>query len=415
MRQFPSLAAVLAVLIVLLPAVGRAGETLRVGSASELQQILKTPSSGLTIELAGGEYGILSLRNRDFGGDDAVVLRSADAGSPARFSGMTLRRVKNLVIEGVVFDYRFQTGDKLRLRPFDIANSQNIRIRDTLFDGDTARGLTAADNGFGAAFGLSVRDVSGLTLENSEIRDFYKGLVISQSRDVTVRNNDLHSMRMDGMNFAGVENVLIESNRIHDFARSPESKDHADMIQFWTKGTETPSVDVTIRGNLLNSGQGLYTQSIFVRNQEVDQGRAGAEMFYRNFTIEQNVIVNAHLHGITVGETDDLVIRANTVVRNARSLDPRKGMGRWTPMIRIAETARNVRILSNVVPKIVGHGGQRDWQVEDNFIVQNNGRGLAGFYGAVFAGDPADPAAFRYRRGGPLDGAGIGAARLQPR
>ena len=121
------------------------------------------------------------------------------------------------------------------------------------------------------------------------------------------------------MNFAQVERVRIEANHIHDFNRVLESPDHADMIQFWTNGTTSPSSDITIRGNILNSGAGWFTQSIFMRNELVDSGKAEAEMFYRNVIIEDNVIINAHLHGISVGETAGLKIANNTVIRNARS------------------------------------------------------------------------------------------------
>ena len=88
------------------------------------------------------------------------------------------------------------------------------------------------------------------------------------------------------------------------------------MIQFWTSGTTSPSTNITIRGNILNSGAGDWTRSIFMRNEMVDLGLAGDEMFYQNILIENNVIYNAHAHGITVGETDGLTIRNNTILYN---------------------------------------------------------------------------------------------------
>ena len=185
------------------------------------------------------------------------------------------------------------------------------------------------------------------------------------------------------------------------------------MIQFWTNGTDAPSTDIMIRGNLLASGRGTWTQSIFMRNEEVDTGRAGMEMFYRNILIEENVIANAHLHGITVGETEGLVIRQNTVLRNALSEGEDDNPPLWTPMIRVVEEARNVYITGNIVAKIAGYEGQTDWQVSDNLFVQDRTRMEAGFYDKVFTGSPVDPATLRYRAGGPADGTGIGAALLQ--
>ena len=57
-----------------------------------------------------------------------------------------------------------------------------------------------------------------------------------------------------------------------------------------------------------------WTQSIFMRNEVVDQGLAGANMYYQNVLIENNIIYNAHTHGITVGETIGLTIDHNTAL-----------------------------------------------------------------------------------------------------
>jgi parallel beta-helix repeat protein len=220
------------------------------------------------------------------------------------------------------------------------------------------------------------------------------------------------------MNFADVAGLRITGNYIHDFKRSPASKDHSDMIQFWTKNTDNASRDVVIRDNLLSSGTGLYTQSIFMRNDQVDRGLAGAEMFYRNITIENNTIINAHLHGITVGETDGLVIRNNTVVRNKSSKGKKNKPALWTPQIRVAPTARNVEITRNVTSKVVGHEQQAGWRVARNFFVQDTMETQPGFYGAVFGrasmNKPTSPASFTPKPGGPLHNANLGSSLFLP-
>ncbi|WP_146592175.1 right-handed parallel beta-helix repeat-containing protein [Puniceibacterium confluentis] len=387
-----------------------------ISSAAALQEALAATPGGGRIVLAGGVYGVLALRGRSAPDSAPLVLRSADPANPARFSGLELRDMRNVILENVVFDYSFRPGDMLHLRPFQVLNSRGVTIRGALFDGDLARGRSAVDDGFATGFGLGVTGSTGVTLENSEIRGFYRGLVVHDSRQVLVRGNDLHGLRMDGMNFAQVRDLRIEANHIHDFARALDSGDHADMIQFWTNGTTAPSRDIVIRGNLLNSGQGWYTQSIFMRNDLVDRGLAGPAMFYRNVLIEGNMILNAHLHGITVGETDGLVIRNNTVVRNARSEGAAENPALWTPQIRVAEGSRDVAIQRNVTAKLSGPGSQPDWQVADNLFVQDRDRMGPGFYGTVFGPEalsrPDRPASFAPHPGGPLDGSGIGAAAL---
>jgi len=393
-----------------------AAELHQVSSVPELQHALENVSDGMTVTLAPGDYGALFLKR--FTVNAPVTIRSKDLADPARFSGMDIRDVSGLTLENVIFDYDFQAGDKLKVRPFRVRNSKNITIRGALFEGDVARGRSSADNGFPTGFALGVYNSSDILLERNEIRNFYRGTVISQSQNVTVRGNNLHSIRMDGMNFAQVQNVRVEQNYIHDFLRSLNSKDHSDMIQFWTRNTTSPSRDVTIRDNVLSSGKGLYTQSIFMRNDQVDQGLAGDELLYRNITIENNTIINAHLHGITVGETDGLFIRNNTVVRNPTSEGKANKPALWTPQIRVAEGSKNVEISRNVISKIVGYKHQSDWIVDRNFFVQNAIGAGPGYYEAVFGPlsvqNPTSPASFAPRKGGPLDNTGIGSSLSLP-
>ena len=406
----------LALLSALVAGPAAQAETVPVATPAALQQALLAVAPGDVLVLGAGDYGQLDLRGLVMPQDRPVVLRGADDGA-VRFSGMHLREVEGLVLENLVFDYSYAPGDPRYLRPFQIISSRRITIRKALFDGDVARGVSASADGFGTGFALGITGSAGVVLIDSEIRGFLRGVVVSDSRDIVLRGNDIHSLRSDGMNFAQVESVLIEGNHIHDFLRALDSADHADMIQFWTNGTETPSRDIVIRGNVLNSGGGWWTQSIFMRNDQVDRGLAGPEMFYRNVLIEQNVIINAHLHGIAVGETDGLIIRNNTVIRNARSEGERDNVALWNPRISVAETSRNVQILRNVVSRIGGAEGQAGWVVAENIFVQDQGRlGEGLFYDLVFVdartGDPQDLGSFSYLPGGPLDGTGIGASRL---
>lgn len=393
-----------------------AAGTQRITSPEALAQALPRAKAGSVLVLDPGQYGVLSLRGLSTKGQ--VTLRSAKPSAPARFSGMMLRDVQGLTIENVVFDYDFQSGDVLSQRPFQVLKSARITISNSVFDGDLARGLTPIDNGFPTAFGLVVRGSKQITLTGNEIHNFYRGAVISQTSDVVVKGNDLHTLRMDGFNFAEVTGVRIEQNYIHDFARNLKSKDHSDMIQFWTASTNAPSRDIVIRHNVLNSGNGWYTQSIFMRNEKVDTGQAGADMFYRNIVIEQNVIINAHAHGITVGETRGLKVRNNSVLRNPRSEGKKKSISLWSPRIAVAASARDVVIESNVTSSIIGPEQQRDWRVDNNVIVQDHSRGQAGFYTAMFEnplrGNPKDLRRFFAKKGSAVAQQKAGAARLRP-
>ena len=393
--------------------------TVKVSTLNELHAALANAKGGETILLAEGNYGELFMAAKSkfpITFPSTVTIASADPAKPAVLTGLDLRGAGNLTFDGILFDYTFKEGDNIWKRPFSVVDSDHITIRNSVFDGDLARGVSEVDDGLGWAFGLAFRQSSNILVENNEVYNFYRGMVFSGS-DITVRDNELHSLRMDGMNFSRSSGILIEGNLIRDFRRSPSRKDHADMIQFWTANADTPSTDITIRGNVLLSGRGGNTQSIFMRNEMVDRGRAGREMFYRNVTIEENVIVNGHLHGITLGESDGVVIRNNTLLRNpaaARGEDLERRVR--IPRIRLAADSRNVTIEGNIAGALPEAGP--GWRLHDNLVVQDISPARPGHYNRLFRdalrGDPRRLESYEYLAGGAADRPGLGSALLRP-
>ncbi|SMY09302.1 right-handed parallel beta-helix repeat-containing protein [Flavimaricola marinus] len=375
-------------------------------------------TAGGTLLLEGGDYGRVVIEG-DWSAGAPLVLRSADPGNPARIAELMVYSTRNVRFEQLVFKYRFAAGDPYYFRPFQIRDSQDITLRSSLIDGDLAGPGADVAEGYATGFGLSIRTCRQIRVLGNEVRRFGRGMICDDVRGLVVQANDFHSLRSDGMNFVAVQDVALEGNHIHDFTRNIDSSDHADMIQFWTNQAVGPTRNVRIRGNLLNAGRGGWTQSIFMRNEMVDTGAAGAEMYYRNIEVSNNVILNAHLHGVMVGETRGLVISNNTMVRNALALgqiDPPPPSPLWEPQIRVNPAAEDVVIARNVTAGIMGHEDQSDWRVRDNVIVQDRGRAFPGFYNTVFGQaslvDPTQPASFAARPGGPLDGTGIGATWL---
>ena len=164
---------------------------------------------------------------------------------------MHLNGASNLSFDGILFDYTFAASDASNFKPFEVNGSSNVTIRNSVFDGDLAEGKWAGADGFGWTYGLSVRSSRGVTIENNEVYDFLRGMIFYKSAELDVLGNDVHSIRSDGMDFAEVQDVLIEDNHLHDFPLPEGSADHRDMIQFWTSGTRQASTDITIRGNRL--------------------------------------------------------------------------------------------------------------------------------------------------------------------
>ncbi|MET1414857.1 right-handed parallel beta-helix repeat-containing protein [Roseibium sp. HPY-6] len=349
-------------------------ETLLVSTPEELQAAIAKSDGGETILLKGGDWGGLTLA--DFNPASTVTFKSADPDNPAVFSNLLVTESSNITFEEVTFDYTFSEGDRYNTRPFQVLGSENVEIKNSVIDGDDAEGINDLDDGYGNAIGLWVRGSSDFTLTETELFNFNRGAVFFETDNLTVTNNDVHSMASDGFDFAEVQNVLIEGNHIHDFDAHENTENHKDMIQFWTNGTDEPSVNVVIRDNLLDQGEGVFTQSIFIRNEVVDSQGGGEDMFYQNFVIEDNVIINSHLHGIRVGETDGLKISNNTLVSKELNPDPIE-----VPIINVQVTSTNVTITDNIVESEVIYN--EDTQVSNgNVIVQSTDP-----FGANFAGD----------------------------
>ena len=181
---------------------------------------------------------------------------------------------------------------------------------------------------------------------------------------------------------------LIEGNHIKNIRANPDSDYHRDMIQFLTNGTDIPSTDVVIRGNILNSGDSeAASQSIFMRNEAVDSQGAGRGMYYSNFLIEDNVIYNAHSNAIWVGYADGLSIRNNTLLQNTASA-ARNAL--HTPMITVANSS-DVDISKNIAHKILT-SNISGLTNSGNYIVQRVDSLADNFYDKLFvATDPGAP------------------------
>ena len=385
---------------------------------AELASALRDAAPGETLILAPGDYGDLRIQDLAGAPGRPITLRSADPANRASFDTMTISKSAHLVLDGVLLDYTYSPGDTWKHQPFNILGSTDIALRNSVLDGDRPFDLGPDAVDFGTGFGLAVRDSRNIEIRGNEVRDFFRGLIFRFVETLVIAENDIHTMRMDGMTLAQVTDTVIEHNHIRDFNRSVNSGDHADMIQFWTASTNKPTRNVTIRNNILNSGTGAFTQSIFMRNELVDRGKAGDEMLYRNIRIENNVIINAHLHGITVGEGDGIFILNNTLIRNRASVGTRHKKAFYDPQIRVAKKSRNVEVRGNVGPRFPKPQREGNWRIEGNFEIQDSRRGASNHYDALFAnaieGDPRDLRSFLYRPDSPIDGKSLGSSQLVP-
>lgn len=390
--------------------------TITVSTPEALMAALAAAKGGEVIQLAAGDYGRLllnnNLRSHSFNFESDVKITAADPNNPPSFSSMRIIGVDHLHFDNINFDYKFNSGDSIRTTAFRVDDSNHFTISNSRFIGDLASGTGTVDDGYPIGKAFSIFKSNNIALIDNEVSHFWKGILVRDATDVVVAGNNVHSLRSDGMNFVNAHNLLIEENQFHNFIRNMEAGDHADMIQFFTDKTDGASSNVIIRSNIFDIGEALRTQSLFMRNEEVDLGRAGKEMYYRNILIENNIITNGHLNGITVGETDGLIIRNNTVLAADGTVPGGAVLPVQTPRIRVSANSENVVIENNITSRITGFNDQPSWFINNNIFVQKNDPTAPNWYGDIFIPASLELQDGRYKPvlipGSEIDLSGIG-------
>jgi len=388
-------------------------QTINVTSPQELPPALQAARSSeqpVTLRLAPGDYAPFTLT----GIVNPLRIEALDPQTPPHLLGLKVQDSIDLSFANLVFDFRFDsTTSELWSSVFRFENSNHLSFDQVLVDGALMTGTGTDGDGYPAGRGLHFARTENVIITNSEVRGLWVGLTVTESQHFTLKHNYLHGIRKDILTLAQVQDVEIDGNYFGAFNRSFAFDDHPDMIQMWTARTSEPSERVNIWNNVFNSGHGPWSQTIFFRNELVDRGDAGSNMFYRDVTIDNNLIINSHVHGIFVGETQGLSITNNTLVRNFRSEEDGMSDALATPKIRIAEQNQEVMITRNVTAGLPQSSIATDWIIHDNVIIQSTAIVRNGHYRDIFmdalSGDPDDLRSYQFNPDGPLHNQNIGA------
>ncbi len=328
---------------------------------------LRRAQGGETFLLASGNYGALSLSEAF---PTPITLRSASPDAPACFTDLRLDGAKNIQLDGLVFDYAYTAGDREFTNSFSIQGSDGIKISNSIFDG-------GYKNGAGHGRGLDIRNSSSIDIRNNVFRKWWKALTGDNDRNLTIQSNEFYDIRSDGMAVGAVDGLTIQANHFHNFRGVEGSKDHRDMVQI-LRSSNRRTTDLVISDNIFDMGGGDYAQTIWMGGDGKDLG--DPMLRHQNVLIENNVIYNAHLHGISVNGIDNLSIRKNSVIRVPRQ----EGGAVTIPTINVSPDSTYVVIEQNAAADIGGYESQRDWAVLNNAIIQDTSPSSPGFYDQQF-------------------------------
>lgn len=375
-----------------------------VSDAAELADALASATGGETIMLAAGDYGTLAITG-DYGA--GITLRAEDPGT-VRVTRLDVDNAAGVALEGFFFDYDYAEGDPNFRTYFTVSESQDIVLRDCLFEGDDMEGTGTAGDGYPAGRGLKISSSTDVLIEGCEITNFWKGLGVGGSENVVIRGSDFHDIRSDGINITSSDGVLIEDNYIHDFRANAATGDHADMIQVYSGSSAQIPSNITVRNNVLNIGDGDSTQSIWITHNSTAQATHGDDVAFENITVTDNVIINGRIQGIVVGNTNGATVTNNTVIAPAGTTMPE-------PRIGIDSGSTDVVFENNIMHSYYYAPGE-DWDLSSNLMVQKDNPEIENHYETVFVNAMSDSTVVENLQVLPdsaAAAAGVGAAQLQ--
>lgn len=273
----------------------------RVESLPALVAALDQAKPGAEIRLAGGKYGNLNLKTREFPRDVTVA---GEPGQVAAFETVTLDGVKNLKLRNLTIGRPMAEGEAAWVRFANVTNSSNIALDRIQFQG------SMDSNPQNDGRGLMVRFSKDISVTNSTFQQLNTGFEIGDCERVVASGNVFHDLRNDGMNFSAVAGVTVNGNFFTDFyplIKADGTGDHPDAIQFFTAGAKKASQDIVITSNVVLQGNGGGSQGIFLTDQI-------GGLPFRNVRIDNNLIYVRGWNGIMVGGGVNVSINNNTTI-----------------------------------------------------------------------------------------------------
>ena len=283
----------------------------------------------------------------------AVTFRSLDPGSPATLETVAIHGIDNVTFEGL-YMHLAHDAPKAASGMISVTNSNNITFQSCEMEGD-AKGAPGTIDGFEAAANAAViRDSQNVTFKDNVISKFYQGLAFLDSRDVTVSNNDITALQGDGIRIGGVSGMEISGNHIHDFIGSTQDFNHTDFIQIWGANITVNNENIEIRENILDTGNGAAYQMIFGYNDHASKNG----LTFTNIQIEDNLLFGAHYHSISLNDTQDTVVRNNTILTNENAyIIHNDGSQTLSTMVGAIDIGGEGAIVENNIAPIIQNPG----------------------------------------------------------
>ena len=271
-----------------------------VNNQADLTAKLGTVKAGDTLLLAPGNYGLITIKSKNF--VTPITIKSASATNPAKIEQLNITGSRGITISGIDLGSPLDASEVVNNchNTAQITNSSYISF-DKVHVYGSLDGNPTNDRD-----GLSFRGSNNISVTNSKFEQLARGVLVGTSQDVKIADNSFTYLSTDGIDFAQVQRVSVDGNTFSHF--TPKPGDHPDAIQFWTSGTTAASTDISITNNQILMGGPVGTQGIFLRDEL-------GTLPYERVTIDNNLVyINNGYNGIAVVGGKNVTVTDNTVV-----------------------------------------------------------------------------------------------------
>lgn len=271
------------------------GYTCSTSHPCSLLAALDTASSGDEIFLASGFYGDLIINGRR---NSSNIVIAAGIGQSPGFRRVVVRNSSRWVIRGLTISPELSAPYIADYLINIYSDSDNIIVEDNdLFFTQDSSNWSAADwTSIPARYAIFAAGPNAI-IRNNRLSNVYFGLVLGGDNSL-IEHNTIDHIAGDGM-VGSANNLTIRYNVIKNFYKVDDN--HDDAIQFHRGNNPTPPIEnATIVGNLIISNEPHLTNSLLGSPQGICGFDGGNTGFFRNFRVENNVVLVQHWHGISI-------------------------------------------------------------------------------------------------------------------
>jgi hypothetical protein len=266
---------------------------------------------GDTIWLRSGDYGDVTIRKHYNAG---VVTIAAQQGHVPRLRSLLLQSSSHWALHGLHVSPEFGSGGKSRTMIEIQSHGWNGPVHDVLVEQCVLQ--STADSSDWSAADWNERSVSGIgadgeriVIRGNRLKNVNFGISVSASHAL-IERNVVENFAGDGLRGLGNHSVFQ-----HNLVKNcyDVNDNHDDGFQSWSVGPDGVGsgevVGIVLRGNTI------------INNEDPNQPHRGTlqgigcfDGMFVDWTIENNVVIVDHYHGITLGGARDCRFVNNTVL-----------------------------------------------------------------------------------------------------